>query len=865
MATYTVKAPDGKIVTLQGPTGASQTDIIAQAQRLYKPTAPKPPGTIVQTRRQAIQETARRVVERNRSSSSIIPLSIRDMGASLAGSVNDATFGLPARLAAAVTGLPNNYMQEFANQTGRRAPITNFLGTLAVSIPAGGGIAGGSRALGAKLLASKAPALVKAGAMLRGASTLERGRKLSNATKIVGAGALAGSTTAAGKGEDIAEGALYGAGTAAVAAPVFKGAGWLGGKATDVLRRSGVDVILRRYTTVTKEQLSGLAADFRKRTGREATVAELLPSEDRENLISVIRRMPGAQRDRAAEKARQRVENIPRDVAAVVDATTSPRQKAVSKALASDIAASRGSKSPTTAEKKLAREATENPTRLAQLRRDEGQNIMAPFDKRTAYTSVDELLPVTPVQGKKAGQIIEKISDPEVAKVIQAAAGSMKLRPQSEGISIREITGVIQELKEDLEGNVIERGVAQKAISHLEDLLARDHPDVLPAITRMNDVWAKRSRQYEGMKELRLQSEVPAASARQLLKSENVFETPQGASGRAMGQRSELLNDLGNSTQSALGTVRQMAESGTTQRTLAQNLGTTNAGRISEAARTQSESARRLSSFVDDQKTDMNKIDAGDLALLASAFNPGGMAYTKARAVAAISRFLQGIPEGRARVMVDMLFSQDEKMTQRAINALRSEGEMGAQALRGVIQATAAGQVGASIGLQDERVPELNPDMQAENTIEPEEVPAEETPVDPGESPYAQDLKNLYELEDPEFLDLIGRVEKQESGGDQSAVSSAGAIGVMQVMPDTAPEAAELAGLPWDEEAYRNDATYNRLLGIAYLSEMLQRYDGNVELALAAYNAGPGRADQYAAGQSGLPAETQDYVARITG
>ena len=87
----------------------------------------------------------------------------------------------------------------------------------------------------------------------------------------------------------------------------------------------------------------------------------------------------------------------------------------------------------------------------------------------------------------------------------------------------------------------------------------------------------------------------------------------------------------------------------------------------------------------------------------------------------------------------------------------------------------------------------------------------------------------------------------------------------MQVMPGTAPEAAKLAGLPWDENAYYNDPIYNRLLGIAYLSEMLRRYDGDVELALAAYNAGPGRADDYAAGRGDLPAETQNYVARIAG
>lgn len=142
-------------------------------------------------------------------------------------------------------------------------------------------------------------------------------------------------------------------------------------------------------------------------------------------------------------------------------------------------------------------------------------------------------------------------------------------------------------------------------------------------------------------------------------------------------------------------------------------------------------------------------------------------------------------------------------------------------------------------------------------------------PVASGDSPYADVLQTIYDSENPELLDLVSRVRNQESGGNQfdrqgrPLESDAGAIGVMQVMPDTGPIAAELAGVPWDPQAYRNDAAYNEILGIAYLSEQLRRYDGDVELALAAYNAGPGRADNYAAGRSRLPRETQDYLASI--
>jgi soluble lytic murein transglycosylase len=85
-----------------------------------------------------------------------------------------------------------------------------------------------------------------------------------------------------------------------------------------------------------------------------------------------------------------------------------------------------------------------------------------------------------------------------------------------------------------------------------------------------------------------------------------------------------------------------------------------------------------------------------------------------------------------------------------------------------------------------------------------------------------------------------------ESGGQQfdkngqPLTSSAGAIGIAQVMPATAPEAAKLAGLPWDEQRYKRDAAYNRALGRAYFDEQLRINKGDLAKTYAAYNAGPG-------------------------
>lgn len=118
---------------------------------------------------------------------------------------------------------------------------------------------------------------------------------------------------------------------------------------------------------------------------------------------------------------------------------------------------------------------------------------------------------------------------------------------------------------------------------------------------------------------------------------------------------------------------------------------------------------------------------------------------------------------------------------------------------------------------------------------------------------------------------------KTESGGRQFAAdgktpltSPKGAIGVAQVMPTTAPEAAKLAGLPWDEQRYKTDAAYNEALGRAYFQRQLQDFGGNLAQAYAAYNAGPGatrEAIKTAQSKGGewlayLPKETQDYVAK---
>ncbi len=104
----------------------------------------------------------------------------------------------------------------------------------------------------------------------------------------------------------------------------------------------------------------------------------------------------------------------------------------------------------------------------------------------------------------------------------------------------------------------------------------------------------------------------------------------------------------------------------------------------------------------------------------------------------------------------------------------------------------------------------------------------------------------------------IRAVLRAESAGDVRAISSAGAIGLMQVMPDTWAGLRDRHGLGRDPYQPRD----NILAGTAYLREMWDRY-GNVAAMLAAYNAGPARYDEYRATGRTLPAETRAYVAAL--
>lgn len=92
---------------------------------------------------------------------------------------------------------------------------------------------------------------------------------------------------------------------------------------------------------------------------------------------------------------------------------------------------------------------------------------------------------------------------------------------------------------------------------------------------------------------------------------------------------------------------------------------------------------------------------------------------------------------------------------------------------------------------------------------------------------------------------VVYAIARQESAFNHTAISSAGARGLLQLMPATAKQTAKRAGLPYSKDRLTSDPAYNATLGAAYLGELFGRLGGSYVMTFAAYNAGKSRVDDW--------------------
>jgi len=156
--------------------------------------------------------------------------------------------------------------------------------------------------------------------------------------------------------------------------------------------------------------------------------------------------------------------------------------------------------------------------------------------------------------------------------------------------------------------------------------------------------------------------------------------------------------------------------------------------------------------------------------------------------------------------------------------------------------------------------------VNTENTAIDKTPPAVQ-PADGGQETFSETLRSRTALSSSADLDvifdaagqrynippnLLKAVAKVESNFNPTVTSSAGAMGIMQLMPGTA------RGLGVTDAF---DPEQNIMGGAKYLRQMLDRFDGDLSLALGAYNAGPGNVEKH----GGVPSFSQNYVLKVLG
>lgn len=737
MAQYTVQAPDGKTITLEGPDGASHEDVIAQAQQLYKPdAAPKPAtpkaapvlmpdgakrawdqGSAIlegmlakgnfseaeknrkrdaffnDPRIRRLRETAAAPVPNVRFDVRVAQQKARaraDANADVTGNfltslksgLTRGAFGIPERLAAdqqissggETGGLSEEEILEQvrANTDAEndKSMAGNFLGQIL-----SGGLIGGAAAKSIGAI----PGVARAAAAATSVAP-----KTAKIAALATGGAAGGGLQAAGEGSDVSTGAEIGALAGPAAVGAGKGLGFLLRPLADVMPfiKPSADKILRRLTSASMEDIQREAAHFRAaNNGAEPTLFELLPLADRNRLRNRVFGSSPETAERTAAAARQRAANIGPEMQNVVETATRPGRNAAVNDMEQQLAEARGGITDIS-DRDLAAASTRGRLPMRDYTRAVDDTIMAPVRDTPAARDVSSLFPTTLDRNPVTGDISEVHSDPEMNAAIQNAAGSLRLRAKEgtdaadlSGLTANDIANIVRNLSAKKPGQD-GYGAAQRAIPHVLDILEERAPTARASIERMRAAHAANSRQLEGMEEGAMTRTRETAPLQDEQAIRNAYDTPEGATGRFLGQANAVGQGVSGTPTEVLRTVDQLANSGATQEALGANLGQDVAGQVTGAATSQQRSARAMAGLNVESGKDADTVDSGDLGRMILALNPHSMPTTKLFALNRLTQLMH-IPQKKANTLVDMLFSQDAAKTNLAISWLNNAGRDG--------------------------------------------------------------------------------------------------------------------------------------------------------------------------------------------
>lgn len=817
-----------------------------------------------------------------------------DFVTSTAAGASRMMFGLPERLGAAITYARGehpgwSYADNLAlaraetDQQRRLSTPGNILGTVLGAVGGAKG-AGGVVKLGTRALARVAP---RAAQDVEGATTLQKGQKVRNVFRVMAAGGAAGGAQAAGEDSDVPTGVAYG-----VAAPLVLGAAAKGvGAGAKVVRgisrpfSGNVRKALQEVVTEDPAALASRQADLTARTGQNVPVIAALKDGDFRNVTDRVLK----QSDEANEIAKGHTASY---VRSFMDRMMSHVNTAGRTGQA--MVTSLGD--------------------LAQLRKDTADDLMAPIANHTVDLTQ---LPLDDLERKMTRDIGGRIAGlaPRIKKALtdidpgdlsamgvspddlQAARKLMSQWGLGEPVhaTVKEMDQLRRSLdaagKASMTSNPANSMAFRNAAKTVRAYVEKEHP----AYGQMVDTYAAQSRVMEGF-------EHAAGGKRVTDVADDVLrtnlKTPEGRIGMKAGELYRLREAAGNKPSGAISLAREAAAGGKLTRqastvadaaqpgTVTEHLGSQAAAGLQDASEGEYGVLQRMlqAGKVDAAKVEPEVLDSPE-TIAYGAFLGGALASTQARFFARlVAKLPHGFSKPVANKLADMLFSRDPAQTQQAMRALGKVGigKTFTNALmhNALVESAAAGEIAASGSKapanQDGKSHSPVEDLIGTGEAQAADMPSPGDESGPHANPagYAVKLQSLYDNQDPRFIDLVERVAHHESGGKQTkddgtpVTSKAGAIGVMQVMPSTAPEAAKLAGVPFDENAYKTDPAYNKLIGTAYLGEMLHRYDGDVRRALAAYNAGPKAVDDALKNHpdnwlGALPKETQDYVGAL--